>query len=286
MRYNLTIFSVLLLANFSYAEESYSAKSLFFGEDDSVIAVSTARKTDASTPITRSKEAPKQVPKIAKKSATPTNIGVSYFVRLKNPDGSTKDVLSSRKFKSGERFQLGVKVNRPSYVYILNEESDGKVTQLYPQPGRSNYIDAMGVVFLPSKGAFEFDNQPGTEQLLVYVSPKPIQAKILDDIKSVKPDMVSLTHSVKSDAAPENCSEAPESSMKVASVGDEYAAKGITFAADPACKGPAIKHDSAEYASKGITFSDDEETSAASYVVKKATTPDSSLYLKVKLNHQ
>ena len=55
MRPLLNILSFLLLASgicAASAEESYSAKSMFFGEDDSVIAVSTTQKTKpvASTP--------------------------------------------------------------------------------------------------------------------------------------------------------------------------------------------------------------------------------------------
>jgi hypothetical protein len=38
--------------------------------------------------------------------------------------------LTRRIFKSGEKFQLGVKVNHPSYVYILNEAPDGTIKGL------------------------------------------------------------------------------------------------------------------------------------------------------------
>lgn len=74
--------------------------------------------------------------------------------------------------------------------YILNEDPNGQVTQIYPQPGRDNFVNAMGVVFLPSQGAFEFDHNPGTEQLLVYVSKKPMPGAMPERVKTMRPDIV------------------------------------------------------------------------------------------------
>lgn len=268
----LHVFTLTLLAafsNISSAEETYSAKALFFGEDDSVISTSTTQKPNAPTAVVSK---PVKKPVSAKNKPTnPSYMGVSYYVRLKNADGSTSDVLSSRKFKSGERFQLGVKVNNPSYVYILNEDANGKVIQLYPQPGVDNYVDAMGTVFLPAKGSFQFDEQPGTEKLLVYVSPKPIASDLVQNIGSMQPDMISLSRGSSNQVASNtsNCSTGGS--------GDGYASKGITYA-DANCSAAAP-----EYASKGISYSDNDDKA---YVVKKSNDVDSKLYLKINLNHQ
>ena len=273
MRHNLITLSLMLVAAGAGAEESYSAKSLFFGEDDSVVAVSTSPKNKGATVA-------------QKKSATTTNIGASYFIRLKNPDGTTHDVLASRKFKSGERFQLGVKVNTPSYIYIFNEDPSGKVTQIYPQPGHNNFVNAMGVVFLPSQGAFEFDNVPGAEQLLVYVSSKPMASGMPEHVKSMRPDVVSALP----DASAPNCTAAALDTQALNRNGREYASKAITFSDDSQCNSTEAKPTRDSYASKGITFSDDAAPAAggqvASYVVKTKTTPDASLFLKIKLAHQ
>ena len=259
MRHTLTILSLLLMAGAAGAEETYSAKALFFGEDDAVVVASTAPKK--------------------------AHIGASYFIRLKNPDGSTRDVLTSRKFKSGERFQLGVKVNTPSYIYILNEDPNGKITLIYPQPGHDNFVNAMGVVFLPSQGAFEFDHVPGTEQLLVFVSPKRMPDGMPERVRKLRPDIVSAP----SDTPASNCAAVAASPSAITDSGRELASKGISFADDNQCSASAAVLASETYVSKGIAFSDDAAPAAggrASYVVKTKAAPDTSLFLKIKLTHQ
>jgi hypothetical protein len=182
MRYSLVALTLAALTSHAWAEDEYTAKSLFFSESDAVVAVGTSQKpsgdnaavasaqgaSDASVSATSSGK----VIKVAHKKKQVAQLGVSYFIRLKDSDGSTQDVLARRVFKSGERFQLGVKVNRPAYVYILNEAPDGTVTQIYPQPAQDNFVDAMGVVFFPAKGSFVFDSKPGMEKLMVFLSPE------------------------------------------------------------------------------------------------------------------
>ncbi len=287
MRHKLPLLSLLLLAGAACAEESYSAKSLFFGEDDSVIAVSTAPKAKPAAVASTPEATRKPATTVAhKKPAAPAHIGASYFIRLKQPDGSTRDVLANRKFKSGERFQLGVKVNTPSYIYILNEDPNGKITQIHPQPGRDNFVNAMGVVFLPSQGAFEFDHNPGTEQLLVYVSKKPIGTGMPERVRTMRPDIVSTL----ADAPAPNCAVAALDTNAITGNGREYAAKAISYTEDSRCTTEAASPAGESYAVKGIAFSDDPPPAAggqvASYVVKTRATPDAGLFLKIKLAHQ
>ncbi|WP_444634250.1 DUF4384 domain-containing protein [Cupriavidus oxalaticus] len=274
------------------AQESYSAKSLFFGEDNDVVAVSTTRPTAAAiAPAAAPAQKAAPVKVASKKPAS--HIGASYFIRLEHPDGSTRDVLASRKFKSGERFQLGVKVNKPAFITVFNEDGNGKVTQIYPRPGNDNFVNAMGVVFLPSQGAFEFDHEPGVEHLLVYVSQKPAPSNIPEGIRKMQPDVVTATYTAPDAAAMARC-DVPASTTAVNTTpqpegADErplYASKAIKLADDAACAKAAP---AALYASKAIVLSDDADTGgmqAASYVVKKTTTPDASLFLKIRLLHE
>lgn len=311
MRHLIAInFLILNIAGTAFAEESFSAKSLFFGEDDPstpvlaipspIIKQRTVAVSPAPIPVNQNAH---KKPIITTAAAivknTPAKVkpmGASYFVRLKNPDDSTYDVLSSRKFKTGERFQLGIKVNRPSYIYIMNEGPDGNLTQIYPQPGKDNFIDAMGVVFLPAKGAFEFDNIPGTEQLLVYMSATPINNEAIEIVKNSTPDIVSM--SMDSDP----CQKQPvgetvalpqrrNDRMELSNTGTAYASKGIVFAPDLSSSCNNSNSDQiSKYTAKGISFSDDSQPGAggqvASYVVKNTTKVDASLYLKINLTHQ
>lgn len=271
MKSTLTILSLLFLTNSACAQPAYSAKSLFFGEDDTVITAPTALKKPAAD--TKAAAAPKPAPK---------QIGASYFIRLKSRDGSGKDVLASRKFKTGERFQLGVKVNRPAYVYILNEEPGGAVTQIYPPPGQDNYVNAMGTVFFPAQGSFEFDAHPGAEQLLVYLSPTPMSGNVSEHMRALRPDLIAAPRDTACVA-----SQPEVSGYDQAGPTGDYATKGIVLQDAPAgCDGAR-----AAYASKGIVLSDDPAPAkggqVASYVVKQsADQADKSLYLKIKLMHE
>lgn len=294
MRYRLTAFSLLLVASSTIAQEGYSAKSLFFGEDDSVLVAPTGPKALAASnqaktgSETKKAVASTSIPK--KKPAGSTQIGASYFIRLKNSDGTTRDVLANRKFKSGERFQLGVKVNHPTYVYIANEGPDGKLTQIYPPQGHDNYINAMGTVFLPSRGSFEFDGVPGTEQLLVYLSSTPIPGKVTDQIRSASPDIVSVARDSSDSGICAEVGSALNEKIQVASAETGYASKGIAFKAEPAAACVSGKAQAEGYASKGISFSEDPEPTGggqvASYVVKTTAKSDRNLYLKLKLAHE
>lgn len=276
MKRSLTILSLLLMSGAAFGQQAYSAKSLFFGEDGEVVAASTGTKPAAKA------AAAKPGAKLAKKTLAPKQIGASYFIRLKRADGSTEDVLASRDFKSGDRFQLGVKVNRPSYVYVMNQDPDGNLAQIFPVNGQDNYVDAMGTVFLPARGAFEFDAKPGVEHLLVFLSPKPMSGNVKEQLRIAEPDMVA---GLSENAAGGRC-DAPALAAAAPGSGDAYAAKGIAFKDDaPACAAPPA------YAAKGISFSDDPAPAAggqvATYVVKNTEAKaNKNLFLKLKLNHQ
>jgi len=297
MKYSLTLASLLILSGAASGQQAYSAKSLFFGEDGDVLTASTGPASGtATTQADKAITAPVKVAKATKKKTiAPKQIGASYFIRLKRADGSVEDVLASRSFQSGDRFQLGIKVNRPSYVYVMNQDPHGNLSQIFPVSGQSNYVNAMGTVFLPAKGAFEFDATPGVEQLLVFMSPTPMKGNVHERLRDVEPDLVagvSDTVGAGHCAAPSQFAAAAPATdnarLAQASSGDRYAAKAIVFkdSAPANCAAPLPA-----YAAKGIVFSDDPSPvvggQVATYVVKK-TDPktDKNLFLKLKLTHQ
>lgn len=309
MRYPLVAFSLAVLATHAIAEDEYTAKSLFFAQDNAVVAVGTGAQPGAGVVASAGDAAPQstgagKIVKVAQKKKV-ARIGASYFIRLKDDDGTTHDVLARRVFKSGEHFQLGVKVNRPSYVYILNEAPDGTVTQIYPQSSQNNFVDAMGIVFFPAKGSFVFDRNPGMEKLMVYLTPEREQGDVTQRLRHIAPDLVS-TPAVQTTADAGSCAAAPSGAMAaadsgasgaaaltLADAGTGYAAKGIAFAPDAkaGCGEKIATNDTPDYAAKGIAFSDDATPAAggqvASYVVKQAPKPSAAnLYLKINLAHE
>lgn len=277
MKHAFTAIALLTLSGLASAQEGYSAKSLFFGEDGTVKTASTSKPAAAPAAPALAKTEGKTR---TKKTLVAKQIGASYFIRLKNDDGSTRDVLANTTFKSGDRFQLGVKVNRPSYVYVLNQDPDGNVSQIFPVAGQDNYVNAMGTVFLPSRGAFEFDAKPGAEHLLVFLSPTPMRDGIQDVAGRSQPDMVSSVGDTCAAGAGQLASYQPGTAGE-----PQFASKGIGFTEDAShCAAPA-------FASKAIMFSDDPRPEqggqVASYVVKKLDNKaDKNLFLKIKLAHE
>jgi hypothetical protein len=267
---------------FASDQPALTAKALFFGTDGNVMSVPTAPvQTATEAKATGSTSGSHKVASRANKQSSP--IGASYFIRMKNPDGSTRNVLASRVFRSGERFQLGVKVNHPTYVYILNTDPTGKVTQLYPQPGQENFIDAMGVVFLPSQGAFQFDNNPGDERLSVYLSPKPV-SDLVARLGTSKPDLISDPLRVQASADASCTGGQAPTQVAMADIGEQaLTSKGIEFAPAPSCAPAPL------LASKAIVFSDDANPSGgqvSSYVVKQNSKPSETLHLELRLIHR
>lgn len=289
-----------LQAQADNASGGLNAKALFFGTDNQVRAVPTAPpsgpETSAATPAparvatAQSKPAAQRVAGPAR----PSVLGASYFVRLKREDGSTRDVLTSHDFRTGERFQIGLKVNRPMHIYIYNQEPGGKVVQLYPQPGQANRVDAMGVMFFPNQGSFQFSGKPGTEEVSVLMSSKPLERPEAA-ATTAQLDLVSTPASEApagrcGDAAAAAASDPPaaargETTMVAVADTARLNHKAITFQpADAACT-PQPR-----LASKAISFVDDAKPPAggqpASYVVKADSKPDDALHLRLKLSHR
>lgn len=308
MRYPIIALSLVAMAVHANAQEGYTAKSLFFLANNSVVAVNTNHKSaeDPTAVAAAQPAANKSSLSVVKTSSKRhvAHIGASYFIRLKDEDGTTHDVLTRRIFKSGEKIQLGVRVNKPSYVYILNEAPDGTITQIYPQTSQDNFVDAMGVVFFPAKGSFQFDEKPGMEKLLVFLSPQPARDNVTRRLRGMAPDIVANpvaqtaadNHACPSTGATVAAATPAASDvtapLQLAGASTDYSAKGIAFAPEStdACPGVVAQAGNSAYVSKGIVFSDDAAPAAgehpASYVVKQTSKANSTLFLKINLAHE
>lgn len=269
-------------------EAQISAKALFFGTDGKVKVVRTA------LPPAQGAQAiagPATVAAVAKPqrapgAARPVSLGASYFVRVHGADGSKRDVLASHDFRTGERFQIGVKVNKPANVYIYNREADGRLTQLFPQPGQAARIAAMGTVFLPLAGSFEFTGQPGVEQVSVLLSDR-VLSNPEQHVRAGQADVESVP---ASEATAVACAHSLHGAdLQAASAGSytsgELASKSIAYRDGPAsCDMPP------KLASKGIRFVNDSNPEpggqVASYVVKPGGANPGQLHLNLRLSHR
>lgn len=102
-------------------------------------------------------------------------VGVKLQLELQR-NGQTSYVTPSYHFQSGDKVRFIYTTNIDCYVYWLQEGSSGRYTMLFPNPkvGMDNWVKKNEPHTIPVKGAFRFDQTPGTEKILLVMSPQKI----------------------------------------------------------------------------------------------------------------
>jgi hypothetical protein len=100
------------------------------------------------------------------------NLGLSYWIELIETAGKPGvQVTDSRTFKSGDRIRLHFRGNVDGRIVLVQLGSSGASTVLFPDEDKhlaENRLQANDDRVLPSAAHwFRFDDQPGTEKLLV-----------------------------------------------------------------------------------------------------------------------
>lgn len=111
---------------------------------------------------------------IAKKNNIDDPVKISVRTALElTRDGEKTTVAPDHTFKSGDRVKLRYTTNADGYVYWLAKMSSGKYSVLFPndKTGMENFIKKNAEHTVPVRGAFRFDDTPGTESLLMVFSP-------------------------------------------------------------------------------------------------------------------
>jgi hypothetical protein len=193
-QYNCLKISVVIAATLMLPAQTFAeagAKSMFADDTSSVMM-----SDDSASPAQNSsalKSKPKAVPVLAKKSHAaddsdyvenvasesdmlPTSYsGVQYWIDLQEPNGRTHKVTTSHIFHSGDGIKLQIKSKTAGYLYVMNQDSSGQVTPLYPPQGQSPaMIQANMTYTIPSRGAIRFDNVPGNEKVTIALAKYPI----------------------------------------------------------------------------------------------------------------
>jgi hypothetical protein len=91
-------------------------------------------------------------------------------------DGRTTTVLPTEDFASGDRVRLIFSANRDGKVYWVAKGTSGDYQVLFPgrKVGMDNTVVKNREYTVPSKGAWRFDDNKGTETLVCFVSPTSI----------------------------------------------------------------------------------------------------------------
>lgn len=102
--------------------------------------------------------------------------GLRFRMMLETPNGPV-DVDPARDFHSGERIKFAFESNIDGYLYVAQQGSSGNWTVLYPHPDINRGLNAVKrfeEMVVPNDMWLMLDNNPGVEQLFVFLSREPM----------------------------------------------------------------------------------------------------------------
>jgi hypothetical protein len=106
-------------------------------------------------------------------------VGLKYRILLKTPDCDIRDVDSSHKFRTGDGIRLWFESNVDGFLYVLDKQSSGVETLLFPHPEINNGTNNVerGISYpVPVTAWFIFKGVPGEERITAIVSKTPLKA--------------------------------------------------------------------------------------------------------------
>jgi hypothetical protein len=112
---------------------------------------------------------------VAETNSDETVVAVKTTIEL-NRGGQISNVLSIHEFKSGDKVKIVYTTSVDAYVYWMSEGSSGSYYMLFPNPktGMDNFVRKNEENKIPVKGNFKFDDNPGTETILLVLAPNKI----------------------------------------------------------------------------------------------------------------
>jgi LysM repeat protein len=97
-------------------------------------------------------------------------LGILYSIQ-KEEGADLVEVTEQHRFKAGDRFRLRLTANLEGYLYIFNRKPNGDIERLNPESRKK--VSPFAEYVLPSKDDewYRFDNERGSEELLILISP-------------------------------------------------------------------------------------------------------------------
>jgi CHAT domain-containing protein len=144
-----------------------------------------------------------KTPPAAPVAPAPMTLSMNIIGQRKEPDGSYIEVLVNEGsvLRSYDNFQVHLQTNRAGHVYVLIYDSQGRASQLFPDPkiAQQGFVAAGNPVVIPAPDLwFWLDEHPGTETIYVLVSEAP-----MPDIQELLAKMETVDDSAKQEASQE-----------------------------------------------------------------------------------
>jgi uncharacterized protein DUF4384 len=107
------------------------------------------------------------------------NLEMNIIAQRKERDGNYIEVFVNEgsTLRSRDNFQIHLKSSRPAYIYILIYDSEGKASQLFPDPKieESGFVQEGQSLAVPGPESwFWLDDNTGTETIYVLASENPM----------------------------------------------------------------------------------------------------------------
>ena len=151
--------------------------------------------------------------------------GIRYRIFQRGDAGNVVEVDPDTMFHSGDRIRFAFEPNVDGFLYVIQRGSTGRWSVLLPHPsineGR-NAVTRFGEVTIPPEGWFRFDDNPGAEQVFVYLSREPMDrlpwggGPVVSAQSVDQPTMIELANSVRSRDLVFEKDDAPGSSDQAA----------------------------------------------------------------------
>jgi hypothetical protein len=134
-------------------------------------------------------------------SAYPRNLGLSYWIELKEGADAPgrkapgKEVTAERVFRSGERIRLHFRSNADGYIALLQMAASGSSSILFPDHEKgaddNRLVAGLDRVLPTEKTWFLFDRTPGTERLIVLFAKSTAELDSFPLRRSMDPETTS-----------------------------------------------------------------------------------------------
>jgi hypothetical protein len=106
--------------------------------------------------------------------------GLKYYVELVSSNGETSRVTTERVFSSGERILLHVVSSVDGDIWVYQRAPDGRTVTLFPdkriRDGNAHIVKGVDTILPSPTSWFRFDNQSGTEELWLVLTPRAAAA--------------------------------------------------------------------------------------------------------------
>ena len=105
--------------------------------------------------------------------------GLKYRILRRGSAGQAVEVDQDTVFRTGDRIRLGFEPNIDGFLYVIQQGASGRWSMLFPHPeiaDGQNDVARFAEVSIPSAGWFRFDDTPGTERVIVYLSREKVTA--------------------------------------------------------------------------------------------------------------